>query len=295
MLYFAYGSNLHAKDLARYCTAHGHRPFELPGRAAQLPDYLPAFHYHSTSRQGGALDAAASLGHACAGALFDLSPDQVSVLDEKESAGVNYERRDVIVACEGALLRAFTYCVREERRERFIAPTAEYLQIVSKGYAAFAHDDENLRRAATKRPPRPVNRLFVYGTLMRGESRERFLRAGSVAPAHLGGMCLLDLSEYGDYPGMRQVPTHPEARVLGELVELDAAHMPSVLRELDAVEDFFGYDDLLAAMPRSMYERTLCEVGGELAWTYVLRPGYDGPRIVSGDWRRRGGVGESEL
>lgn len=285
MFYFAYGSNLHAGDLASYCTTHKHQPFELRGRAAQLPDHRPAFHYFSTSRQGGALDAAAALGHTCAGALFDLTPDQVSVLDEKESAGVNYERRRVVVHCEGKLVPAFTYCVREARRGGFVAPTAEYLRIVSAGYAAFAHDDDNLNRAAKDRLPRPVSRIFVYGTLMRGESRSRFLQASAVVPAHLDGMCLYDLA--GDYPGMRPDPGRTEARVVGELVELHAENAPNILRELDVVEDFFGYDDLLAATPRSMYERTLCEVGGTLAWTYVLRPDYEGPRIASGDWRKR--------
>lgn len=287
MFYFAYGSNLHAGDLARYCAAHRHQAFELRGRAAHLPDHRPAFHYFSTSRQGGALDAAPALGYTCAGALFDLTLDQVAVLDEKESAGVNYERRAVIVSCEGALIPAFTYCVREERRGRFVAPTSEYLQIVSSGYAAFEHDDDNLQRAAKNQRPRPVSRLFVYGTLMRGESRNRFVEGSTVTPAHLDGMCLLDLPEYGDYPGMRRDPL-PEARVYGELVELEAKHAPNVLRQLDEVEDFVGYDDLLSATPRSMYERTLCAVGGALAWTYVLRPGFEGPRIASGDWRRRG-------
>lgn len=288
MHYFAYGSNLHAHDLARYCTAHGHTPFKLRRRAAHLPDHQPAFHYFSTSRQGGALDVKPSLAHACAGALFDLTPDQVSVLDEKESAGVNYERRDVLVWCGGALAPAFTYCVRKERQGPFVAPTTEYLNIVSAGYAAFAHDDDNLQRAAKNLQPTPVRRLFVYGTLMRGESRQHFLRGSTVAPAQLDGMCLLDLAEYGDYPGMRRVADVPsDACVHGELVELDGKEAPAVLRRLDEVEDFFGYDDLLSTTPRSMYERTLCEVGGELAWTYILRPGYEGPRIDGGDWRRR--------
>jgi gamma-glutamylcyclotransferase (GGCT)/AIG2-like uncharacterized protein YtfP len=286
MYYFAYGSNLHAHDLGKYCSAHGHQPFNAVGHAAHLLDHRPAFHYFSTSRQGGALDAASSFGNVCHGALFELGADQVAVLNEKESAGVNYERCDVIVCSQGALVPAFTYCVRKERRGRFIAPSTEYLNIVSAGYAAFGHDDDDLQRAAKNESVRPVRRVFIYGTLMRDESRQHFMKGGSAKPARLGGMCLLDLAEYGDYPGMRREDV-AGSRVHGEIVEFDAGRIPELLRQLDQVEDFYGYDDLRSAAPRSMYERTLCEVAGELAWTYVLRPGYDGPRIDGGDWRQR--------
>lgn len=291
MLYFAYGSNLHAVDLAKYCAEHGHAPLLLEGHAAHLPDHTAAFHYYSKSRQGGALDVAAARGHACPGALFDLGLAQVAVLDEKESAGVNYERREVSVCSGGALLSAFTYGVRQERRGDFVAPTQEYFDIACAGYASFQHDDENLRRAAENRETLPVRRVFVYGTLMRGECRQHLLQGGVAKRARLERMSLVDLAAYGDYPGMRaSTLTQPgldDVGVHGEVHEFDAERVSALLMQLDEVEDFHGYDDVRNASPRSMYERVLCRVDGELAWTYLVRPAFDGPRIESGDWRRR--------
>jgi gamma-glutamylcyclotransferase (GGCT)/AIG2-like uncharacterized protein YtfP len=112
-------------------------------------------------------------------------------------------------------------------------------------------------------------RLFVYGTLRRGE----------VGHALLGGARLLGeattepaftLLDMGEYPAIVEGGT---TAVAGELYEVGEA----VLRELDRYED----------VPE-LYLRVERAIAGEPAVIYVLRPeharGY--AAIASGDWRQ---------
>lgn len=114
-------------------------------------------------------------------------------------------------------------------------------------------------------------RLFVYGTLMRGERAHalldgaRFRAEVATAP----GFALLDL---GAYPGMVRVGA---ASVLGELYEVPQTMLP----RLDAYE---GCPEL--------FERV--EIGledGERAAAYLLRAAFESTRpwIPGGNWRAR--------
>jgi gamma-glutamylcyclotransferase (GGCT)/AIG2-like uncharacterized protein YtfP len=126
--------------------------------------------------------------------------------------------------------------------------------------------------------------LFVYGTLMRGESRHRYLgRFRSSTPAIVSGTLL----DCGDYPALR---LDGAGVVRGELVRLADVED---LRRLDEIEGFGGFED-----PSSWFRRTLVTVRldcGEarLAWVYAGQTALSLARgtILSGDWRahRRGG------
>lgn len=129
----------------------------------------------------------------------------------------------------------------------------------------------------------PEESLFVYGTLMRGESRHVHLgRFRLLTPAIAAGT----LVDCGDYPALR---LDGAGVVRGELVQLaDTAD----LRRLDDVEGFHGFED-----PDCWFRRTLTTVrlaSGEArrAWVYVGQGALacSGDRIPSGDWRawRRG-------
>lgn len=103
-------------------------------------------------------------------------------------------------------------------------------------------------------------RLFVYGTLKRGQCRERCwphppLR---VDPAVIGAT----LIELGDYPGV----IAGDGLVRGELWELRPEDMQQTLRVLDEVEGYAGHGDDLFV--RRIVHCTL-EDGRQLtAWAY---------------------------
>jgi gamma-glutamylcyclotransferase (GGCT)/AIG2-like uncharacterized protein YtfP len=119
-----------------------------------------------------------------------------------------------------------------------------------------------------------VDLLFVYGTLMRGESNHDYLaqeRTSSIVPATIRGT----LYDFGEYPGLR---LEGGGRVHGELVEL--ATPAETLAVLDELEEE-GHE----------FERTLVEVDADgerrVAWTYVYARETAGAAIASGDWRKR--------
>jgi gamma-glutamylaminecyclotransferase len=117
---------------------------------------------------------------------------------------------------------------------------------------------------------RPVTRLFVYGTLLRGEPN-----AGWLSGARFLGPCstraAFTLIDLGPYPAMTAAG---DGVVHGELYEIDAA-------TLARLDDFEGHPDL--------YRRTpLLLADGSVAQAYLLANAAPGtPVIVSGDWRRR--------
>jgi gamma-glutamylcyclotransferase (GGCT)/AIG2-like uncharacterized protein YtfP len=113
--------------------------------------------------------------------------------------------------------------------------------------------------------------LFVYGSLMRGEANHGrmggapLLQVARTAPE----FTLVDL---GPYPAMLADGTQA---VTGELYEVDL----TMLAGLDRFEAPYG-------------RTTIRLEGGREAEAYVLPRGErQGPTIVSGDWRRRGGPG----
>ncbi len=138
MRYFAYGSNLHAADLARFCRASGHDPSGIRALGpAWLPDHEPFYAYSSEARGGGALSVRARRGSATPGALFELDEAGERALEAKE--GVRYVATERVVLLGAEEVRARTYVVRDEHlRAEHVAPTAEYAALVDAGLRA--HD-----------------------------------------------------------------------------------------------------------------------------------------------------------
>ncbi len=282
MLYFAYGSNLDEQSWATWCAARGYDPASIePLGPAWLPDYELVFRYRSRLRAGGALDVRARRGSATPGALFRVR--DWAGLDAKEGvAGDYYERiRVTVLTNDGHAHLAQTYRVHAHRLERsFVAPAPEYREMVARGLSRFGHGHEGFLAAAEDRvvPPMP-NALFTYGTLMSGQARHDLIgpRARlALGPGHVAGARLIHIDWY---PGM--VLGGPGS-VHGELFELD--DVAAVLEELDAYEDFAGYED-----PGSLYRRSLVEVHGSsrttLAWTYVYLGDPEAFRAIeSGRW-----------
>lgn len=105
----------------------------------------------------------------------------------------------------------------------------------------------------------PVNAVFVYGTLMRGQSRERCWPHTPLAvePAIARGI----LYDLGPYPAMIAGSDF----VAGELWHIAAEHIGATLQALDAVEGYVGRDS-------DLYRRVVidCETSDDVvqAWTY---------------------------
>lgn len=114
--------------------------------------------------------------------------------------------------------------------------------------------------------------LFVYGTLMRGESRAAVVGGGTyLRDGRVKGLCLYDL---GDYPGV--YPT-PGGQVFGEIFLFEDIAL--ALSRLDVFED----------VP-SLFQREILPVRSDSspleAWIYVLQkdPGGQFPLIPGGHW-----------
>jgi gamma-glutamylcyclotransferase (GGCT)/AIG2-like uncharacterized protein YtfP len=103
--------------------------------------------------------------------------------------------------------------------------------------------------------------IFVYGTLKRGEVRERCWTASPIAvePATVRG-ALYDL---GPYPAL----VEGDDTVAGELWQIASADMHATLVALDRVEGFAGRDD-------DLYRRLIVDcqtaVGSTRGWTYKM-------------------------
>ena len=111
--YFAYGSNLNAKDLFERAD------IELnPVGLALLPGYRLIFNYRSRSRRGGAISVTDvdATQHAVAGVLFEV-PDGglLAAIDRKEGHPNSYQRVPVSVWANGARVEAFTYITNPNR------------------------------------------------------------------------------------------------------------------------------------------------------------------------------------
>jgi gamma-glutamylcyclotransferase (GGCT)/AIG2-like uncharacterized protein YtfP len=130
-------------------------------------------------------------------------------------------------------------------------------------------------------PLPPVDAVFVYGTLLRGERNAHVLHGPlvvRVTDAALHGATLHETPE--PYPVMR---LGGDGVVHGELAVL--SDVETALGPLDALETFTGY-----GRRDRMYHRTLVTVrtadGARLAWTYVAGEAIvAGARIGSGRWR----------
>jgi hypothetical protein len=149
-LYFAYGSNLNAPDLAGFCQRNGHDVAHLVARrVAYLLDHRVAFTVHSDGRAGGVLDVVPHADAFVPGLLFEVVHEHGwRLLDDKESVGVKYERRAARVHTDDGEHEVTTYHVLPHLRRAHVAPGQGYLDVVCAGLAAWGLPDRHVRAAA---------------------------------------------------------------------------------------------------------------------------------------------------
>jgi len=290
--YFAYGSNLSEEDRAAYS------PPCPPGAlkkvsVAFLPDRQLGFTRRSTTRGGGVLDVVPSRGCVVAGVLFEATEAGWAWLDKKEGSPRHYRHLDtVVLTADGRMVPVRTYEV-VDRSLIFVSPADAYLDICRKAWEDHGLDLTALEAAAKNEPASPLTSFFVYGTLMRGESRH-----GVFAPQDVECMLLAKafgrLVDCGAYPAMRPDP-EARAMVQGDLIRVGAAALLRLIDALDDIEGFRGY-----GVDGSLFERRLTEVDvGEgrtrLAWVYMMDQPPDDAVRIDGNWRVRSGRWRSFL
>lgn len=290
--YFAYGSNLNDQDWDTWCQSNMFAcgPLKAISRAT-APDYRLVFGKHSTGRKGGVADIRPAYGHVVDGALFALTEAQRSALAAKEGAPVHYEPFALTVLDEGGnLIPAFSYRVTPAQARPHVDPHVDYVNVVSSGLSSHGLSSLAPWEAAGTHglTLSPITCVFVYGTLLSGQSRAWLLPEDAVRhPAVAKGR----LVNCGAYPGYVPGPT---GNVRGELVEI--AEIERVIEVLDRVE---GHDPNRTA-PQNLFQRrliTLAAADGTRvrAWTYIRASQTEHlPVIQSGDWLFHSGAGRAE-
>ena len=217
------------------------------------------------------------------GVLFQVDSKTLESIDIKEGVKYNcYERKWVeVIRFDGSVVKALTYVVCQEKiQNRFVEPTLEYTNLIRNGLIKRGLPTEFLDLSvSTKLKNSTLNYIFVYGTLMKQESRNGLMEQYSaefLGEKSINGK-LLDLSSF---PGM----VHDFNLVVkGELYYCQ--EIENCLEKLDWIEGFLGYDT-----DDSMFTRIITKVNDEnspkWAWTYLYN-GESDNQINSGNSRDR--------
>ncbi len=287
--YFAYGSNLNTGDWQRWCRKRGFAEDMLRFRSVgYLPDQDIVFNYGSESRKGGVLNLVRRLGQLVEGVIFKVRGNGWEALDDKEGTPNRYKQLDTVaIDDDGKEVDVTTYYVPKERTEGFVEPHGDYVDVVRRGLQDYKLSDGALNLASCgKRPDWTVDAFFVYGTLLRNETRFRILR-------QFGLECTLlaqthgRLHDFGNYPGLVEASNEAEF-VQGDFIRL--RNPGGAISKLDRIEGFTGF-----GKPGSLFQRALIQVDvGEgrirQAWTYrYANSAPTAPTIPSGDWREHRG------
>ena len=282
-LYFAYGSNLDFEDWSKWCAKKQADPSGMVEiEPAFLPDYELKFHYYSGSRGGGAADVVpSSVGNLVPGVLFELNSKTLKLMDVKEGVKYNcYERKWVeVIKFDGSIVKALTYVVCQEKiQNNYVEPTSKYVNLIRNGLIKrglpIEYLDNSLGTGIST-----LNHIFVYGTLMKQESRNGILEQYSAE--FLGQNSITGkLLHLSNFPGM----IHDDnSEISGELYHCQ--EIGECLSKLDWIEGFYGYNS-----NDSLFTRIITKVNDEnnpkWAWTYKYN-GESGKIIKSGDWRAR--------
>jgi gamma-glutamylcyclotransferase len=127
MYYFAYASNLSRKQMAERC------PAAKPRLIAKLPNYKLVFAGWSRKWRGGYATIRQSTGNVVAGALYEISEQDLRLLDRYEDYPLTYDHLKVKVVTEdGDFVEAVTHIRTDQSEET--NPSPEYLAIIRQGY-----------------------------------------------------------------------------------------------------------------------------------------------------------------
>jgi gamma-glutamylcyclotransferase (GGCT)/AIG2-like uncharacterized protein YtfP len=279
----AYGSNLDSEDwdkfVARY--AQSNVVFRSLGKVL-IPDYGLVFDKYAHSRKGGVANIRYNKGSIAEAVLFDANDEAIRLLRQKEGHPNHYEEKEIYALREdGSELKAKTYIYPVSRSEKkFVKPSEEYLDICRKGYRKHGLEVKPLEAAAIYFPIHQLEKVFFYGTLMRGEFRfEAVADMGveSVTRGKVRG----SLTTNGSFPGLdlERYENFSE----GELFDF-YGNIQEILTKTDNIEGFRSFGD-----PDNYFRRTCAYIdtgdnSRELAWVYTF-DGSLGSDVSKNDWR----------
>lgn len=141
MYYFAYGSNLDVSQMKERC------PEAEPVGTARLSDHALAFGGHSPNWDGSPATVVPDQDSEVPGLVYELSFDEIRVLDYYEGHPVRYERRlePVDHHDEAATREAHVYI--KEVDGPFGHPPPSYLSVLKEAYRRLDFDHQILKQA----------------------------------------------------------------------------------------------------------------------------------------------------
>ena len=149
--YFSYGSNMNQANMDRFCDRIGKGRIDLRTRMPRIgivKGYKLDFNYHSTLMGGGAANMEPSERDQVEGVLFEMTGDDMAVLDDKEKAPSYFHRILVTVTLEGGIEArdVVAYVACEERKAPFSPPTKAYKQDIVEGAKAYGLSEAWIRK-----------------------------------------------------------------------------------------------------------------------------------------------------
>jgi gamma-glutamylcyclotransferase (GGCT)/AIG2-like uncharacterized protein YtfP len=278
----SYGSNLNIADWTQYCQRQGKFGKYLKFiEVVKIPDYRLVFDKYSQTREGGVLNIRHAVGYVVEAGLFETNDEGLSILQLKEGVHVknNYQEKETIaLRPDGSEVQAKAYIVPKELSKGYVRPSAQYLELCKQGYEFFGLPTDALLVASDNKSIAPLNAIFCYGTLMRGEPRFSVIKEYGVQCALLAQI-FGRLSTNGSFPAL---DLNAKDFAWGDyFVSRDISNL---LRKTDKIEGFIGY-----GTTGSLYRRTCVDVdvggsGQRLAWVYVRDEAFSSV-ILSNDWR----------
>ena len=140
MLNLGYGSNLSQKYLSSHC------PSAKYVMKAYLPNYEVQFRFWSERRNGGISTIIPKLGKLVHGILYDISEEDMAVLDERESVPEGLYKREAILVLgeDGNWHKAETYYVAEPKGP--FTPSRVYVETMIEGANYHKLDPEYIKK-----------------------------------------------------------------------------------------------------------------------------------------------------
>ena len=261
-LYFAYGSNMDDAQMAGRCPGA-----ERVGRAF-LEDHKLGFVGRSYTWYGrGVATAVPADGERLPGVLWRVEGPHFRALDRCEGVPTSYVRERVPVVRRGACEPAHVYFANSPVPN---GPSFVYADVIRKAHRRIGVSAAVLRDAVGMPITLATTRIFVYGTLMRGEGNHRLLEgARRIGAARTTPE--FSFVSLGGFPGLVR---GGRLSVRGELYDVDRG----TLQDLDRLE---GHPHFYRRQPIALDD-------GGRAIAYLLTPeqvrGHE--PIASGDWRK---------
>ena len=135
-LYLAYGSNLHAGQMADRC------PDAIPVQSGILPDYKLVFRGNSHT---GVANIEPSEGHQVPYVIWAISEQDEQALDFYEGYPHLYTKIWLDIEIQGLPQKVMAYVMTPGHKLR--RPSAYYLNVIREGYEDFGLDYAPLVRA----------------------------------------------------------------------------------------------------------------------------------------------------